>query len=130
MPKLFCIIPMSGGAPSVDFSATPLNGYVLADQIGQFGAYLVSGSAAQLVALNALPNVVGIVAVTEAGNVRWAELDGVIAPAVRTKLNTFLTARGWPTIPAGVTYRVVIRAAFKRFNASFEIEGMDISEPA
>jgi hypothetical protein len=73
--------------------------------------------------------VVGIVGVTESGDVRWAELDGVIAAGVRTKLNDWLTARGYPTIPAGWTYRQVVRAVFKRFSDLFDIGTVDIAEP-
>lgn len=128
MPKLFAICQMEGGMPQVDFQATPVKGYVLADQIGGFGAYLFSGTGPQLVALNALPQVVGIVAVTESGDTRWAELDGVIAAAVRTRLNTWLTARGYPTIPAGWTYRRVIEAVYKRLNDHFDLGWFDIAE--
>jgi hypothetical protein len=119
---------MTGGSPNVDASVTPYTGYVHADSIGGFGAYLFSGTPAQLTALNALPQVIGIVAVSEAGDVKWAELDGVIAAGVRTKLNTWLTARGYPTIPAGWTYRQVVEAVYKRLNARFDLSGFDVSE--
>jgi hypothetical protein len=119
---------MVGGAPDVDASATPYKGYVLCDQVGGYGAYLFSGTGAQLTALNALPQVVGIVAVTENGGVKWAELDGTIAPAVRTKLNTWLTNRGYPTIPAGWSYRQVINAVYQRVNGRFSLDAFDVAD--
>lgn len=130
MAKLFCIITMAGGLPDVDLTATPVYGYVLCDQIGQYGAYLVSGTGAQLTALNATPQCVGIVAVTESGGVKWAELDGTIAPAIRTKLNTWITNNrpAWPQVPAGATYRQVIRALFARFNAQFDLDNFDVTD--
>jgi hypothetical protein len=124
--KLFCIVPMTGGSPNVD--ATAYTGYVHCDSIGGFGAYLFSGTPAQMAALNALPQVVGIVAVTESGDVKWAELDGVIASGVRTKLNTWLTARSYPTIPAGWTYRQALEAVYQRLNARFDLNGFDVTE--
>lgn len=128
MPKLFALCQMSGGQPDVDFTATPVKGYVLCDQVGGHGAYLFSGTGPQLVALNALAQVVGIVAVTESGETRWAELDGVIAPAVRTRLNTWLTARGHPNIPAGWTYKQTILAIFRRMNSNFDLGNFDVAD--
>ena len=58
----YAIIEVSAGRPNVNFSTTPVAGYVLAaGPIGNYGLYLVGGSAAQLAAVNALPNVVGLV---------------------------------------------------------------------
>jgi hypothetical protein len=127
MPKLFAICRMSGGLPDIDVTVTPVKGWVLCDQVGNQGAYLFSGTAAQLAALNALSQVLGIIAVTQNG-ARWAELDGVISSAVRTKLNTWLTARGYPNIPADWTYRQVILAVYKRLNNHFDLSNFDIEE--
>jgi hypothetical protein len=126
----FGLIRMSGGQPDVDFTATSLYGYNLIGSLGGWGAYLVSGTAAQLTALNALSQVVGICVITNSGDVRWAELDGNIAAAIRMKLNTWLSNRGYPTIPAGWTYRRVVREVFQRINAGFEIEAFDVDGPA
>ena len=128
MPKLFCIVPMVGGAPNVDASLTPYRGYVLCDRVGNFGAYLFSGTGAQMTALNALPQVVGLVVVTESGNTKWAELDNPISTVVRTRLNTWLTGRGYPTIPTGRTYRQVIDAVYKRLNERFDLSNFDVAE--
>ena len=119
MPHLLAVVDMIGGAPDVDFQATPVTGHVFIFQTANFGLYMFGGSAAQLTALNALPKVRGLVAMTENETVKWAELDTVITTAVRNKLNTWLTARGYPTIPAGWTYRQVIRALLRRMRGSF-----------
>lgn len=117
---------MTGGVPDIDATATPYKGYVLCDTLGSWGAYLVSASGAQLTAINALPAVVGIVAVTENG-VKWAELDGTIAAGVRTNINNWLTNRGITNIPSGWSYRQVINAIYNRFNNRFDINSMDIT---
>lgn len=130
MPKLYAITNMSNGMPDTAPLVPGINykGFVHCGTIGQFGAYLYSGTPLQLAALDALPTVVGLAVMTEAGNVKWAELDNTITPAHRTRLNTFLTARGFATIPAGRTYRQVVNAVWRRFFADFEIEQNDIAE--
>lgn len=130
MPKLFAIAPHTSGIPDTAplKQGVDYKGWVLADTVGGFGAYLFSGTAPQLAALNALAAVVGICVVTEDASTRWAELDGTIAAGVRTKLNTWLTARGHPNIPAGWTYRQVVTAVYQRLNARFDIGGMDVAD--
>lgn len=129
MSKLFCLVQMNGSDPQLSREDTPYAGHVHIGNLNhQFGAYMVSGTGAQLVAINALPQVVGIVAVTESGGVRWAELDGVIAAGVRTKLNAWLSSRGYPNIPAGWTYKQVIREVFRRLNDKFEFDLFDVAE--
>lgn len=88
-----------------------------------WGAYLVRGTAAQLSALNALTGVVGICTLT-AGR---PELANVITAGVRTKLNTWLTARGYSTIPAGWTNRQVIVAVFQHLKAGFDLDSFRLS---
>ena len=128
MPKIFSLVRMSSGQPDFDPTVTPVHGWVHCDSIGNWGAYLVSGTAAQLTALNALPQVVGLVAVTEAGDVRWAELDNNLPAAIRTRLNTWLTARGYPTIPTGWSNRRGVREIFQRFNARFDLAAFDVAD--
>jgi hypothetical protein len=81
-----------------------------------------------LLAIDKLPNVIGICAVTESGDVKWAELDANIALAGRTKLNTWLTARGYPTIPAGWTNRKVLVEVAKRMDAKFDLGFFDVAD--
>ncbi len=128
MPHGFAICRMAGGLPDIDFMATSVFGYTIGGVIGQFGAYLWSGTAAQLAALNALPQVVGICALTTAGDVRWAELDGKIAAAVRNRLNIWLGAQGYPTIPADWSNRQVVEAIYKRMNDRFDLGGIDVAD--
>ncbi len=100
------------GEPNI--GAVTFGGYAHIFSVAGFGLYLFGGSAAQLTALNALVQVRGLAAMTDNGTVKWAELNNVITAAHRTKLNTWLTARGYPTIPAGWAYRQVIRAIIRR----------------
>lgn len=132
MAKMFALCQMAGGYPAVD----PLQvgkdyfGHVHMDSLGGFGAYLFSGTAIQLSAVNALANVVGIVGVTDTGGAHWAELDGVISAGVRTNLNTWLTNHGQATVPAGRTYRQVINAVYQHFNTRFDVDtnGVDVTD--
>ncbi len=124
----FAICRMAGGLPDIDFEATPVHGYTLGGVVGNFGAYLFSGTGAQLTTLNALPQIVGICVMTTTGDVRWAELDGKTATAIRNKLNTWLTTRGYPTIPITWTYRQVVKAIYQRMNNKFDLGGIDVAD--
>jgi len=120
LAHMLAIVDMAGGLPNVDPAVTPYVGHNLIWQIGGangYGLYMFSGLVAQLTALNALSQVRGLVVMTDNGVVKWAELDNVITTAHRTKLNTWLTARGYPNIPAGWTYRQVVRAIIRRLRA-------------
>lgn len=114
---MIAIVDTVGGLPKINTQTTPYIAHALIWKAGNYGLYLFGGTAAQLTALNALPEVRGLCAMTENETVKWAELDGVITTAVRTKLNTWLTARGYPNIPAGWTYRQVARAIIRRLRA-------------
>ena len=113
--KAYAIVEMSNGNPNVDFTATPISGYCLGAVQGTYGLYLVAGTAAQLVALAALPNVWRVCTL--------AEIDDVITTARRTSMNQWLTAQGWPNIPAGWTYRQIVMYAYKRANPNWTFEG-------
>ena len=97
-----------------DLGGLPFRGYCQLAKAGGWGLYLVSGSAAQLSSIGALANVYPLVAMTDNGILKWAELDNVVTAAHRTKLNNWLTARGYPTIPAGWTYRQILMAILQR----------------
>jgi hypothetical protein len=112
-----------GGIPKIDKQVTDYHGHVYIGSVAGWGAYLISGTAAQLTAINALPEAVGIAVLTQsAEGAKWTELDSNITLAIRNKLNTWLTARGYPTIPAGWTNRQVVLAVFRRLNPDFKIE--------
>jgi hypothetical protein len=55
-------------------------------------------------------------------------MGGTIAPAIRTRLNTWLTNRGYPNIPAGWTYRRVVREIFERINPHFSLDNFDVAD--
>lgn len=115
--KAFAIISITGGNPDIERMVTPVSGWALVFQINaNWGVYLVSGTGAQLTALNATTPVTGICNVTEGATTRWVELDDVVAAGVRTKLNTRLTALGKATIPAGRTNRQILQAVHGYFN--------------
>lgn len=127
MSKLFAVSRMLNGLPDIDLVTTPVSGgYLLCGKAGIWGVYMFSGTGPELTAINNLSQVVGIVAVTESGDIRWAELEDVIPAGTRTKINTWLTARGYSTIPVGWTGRQVVQAIFKRLNDKFEIEAFDL----
>lgn len=118
MARAYCLMKMSSGTPSVDFTETPIRGYVLCDQFKSWGAYMVSGTAAQLTALNSASNVIGICAVTA--------LNNTIAAGVRSALNAKLDEWGYPNIPAGWSYRQVLAAVYKRLNGNWRIDNFDV----
>jgi hypothetical protein len=127
MPKGFAIVQQVNGMPNVNFTSTPVKGFSLAANLpGQWGLYLFSGTVAQLTALNALIQVYGLCAMTESDTVRWAELDIVISSGIRTKINTWLTARGYPTVPAGWTYRQVVQKVYEHMNQPFNLQYIDV----
>lgn len=126
--KAFAIIRMQGGQPEINPEETPYHGYVLCDQLGQWGAYLISGTPAQLRAIDKLSHVYGICAVTESGDVRWRELDDAMTDKIRNRLNTWLENRGQQTIPEGWSNRRVVRAIFRRFNAHFDLDRFDVAD--
>jgi len=128
--KAFAIIRMSGGQPEINPETHPYHGYVLADVIPgtNYGAYLVSGTPGQLQDINSLSHVLGICGVTEDGNIRWAELDGVCAAQTRDRINTWLENHNHPTIPDGWTYRRIIKEIYKRANEHFDLDRFDISD--
>lgn len=126
---LFAIVKETvPGEPAVDFTLTPVAGRCHAASAGNYGCYLFSGTGPQLTALNALANVIGICAMTQTGDVKWAELDTIPAAAIRNKLNTYLTNAGQPTIPASWTARQIVNAIFKRLNAKFEMDSFYVTD--
>ena len=129
MPKAFMITHMEAGSP--DFSGFPYNGCALCAKTPnrEHGIYIVTATTAQLAAINVLPQVFFICLVTAPENAaRWPELEDVIPTPRRTRINEWLSARGYPTIPAGWTYRQTIRAICRRLNDHYEIDTTDVLE--
>jgi hypothetical protein len=127
--KAFLISRMLDGNP--DFSGMPYAGAVLcAKTPNNWGIYIITGTADQLLAINALSQVYGICTVTSPVNQpNWPELDDVIPAARRTRINEWLTDRGYPTVPAGWTYRHLILTACHWLNPNYEIENTDVLDP-
>lgn len=119
--RAYAVISMANGRP--DLGGLPCYGYTLLAHLPNYshGVYLVSGTAAQLTAINALAQVYRICTL--------AELDDVITAARRTRINEWLTARGYPNIPAGWTYRQVLDAIAKRLLPHFVRERNDVADP-
>jgi len=106
--KAFLVTRMIGGVP--DFSGLPHTGNVLCAKTPttlQYGIYIVTGTAAQVTAINALAQVVPLCAITHPDFDNWPEMEGVINATVRTQLNTWLTKYSLPNIPANWIYRQV-----------------------
>jgi len=125
MAKAFAVVTMSGGLPVLTDTTghqLPYNAMALAAHLPDYsyGIYLFSGTAAELTAIQALPTVWRICTT--------AELDDVITSTRRTALNGWLTARGFPTIPAGETYRQVLRAIVQRLNAGWTEDRVEARE--
>ena len=121
--RAYAIIPMQSGVPNIDLTGIGPISYTLTAHIGTWGLYLVSGAKTDLQAVNALPNVIGLAYTKEnpaEGEDVWVTLDATIPAALRTKLNTWLAARGYPTIPAGTMLRAVLRAMARQMKADWE----------
>ena len=129
--KAFCLMRMVGGQPDLPVAAQGRVNWVLCDRIPttNWGAYLVAATGPNLQALDTQwSGFIGIVAVTESGDVRWGELENPTADAVRARLNALLEAHNQPTIPEAWTNRQVVRAIYERANAHFDLSTFDIMD--
>ncbi len=130
--RAFVLLKLTGGVPELDSEATPYHGYVLCASYQDWGLFLVSGTAPQLLTIAALPaaKVVPLCLVSQNKTDRFPELNDTVVAATRTKLNVWLTARGLPTIPAGAKYRAILKGITDRLNPNFTLAGTDVMEPA
>ncbi len=130
MIKAFVLMRMIGGQPNIDFKETPIHGraHIPTNLPGDWGAFLVSGSGAQLLDLQDLSNVIGIVAVTEDENTHWGELDGLVDSGIMIKLNNWIGNNhpSWPRVKAVHTYRKIIKELFSRLNINFKLSTIDV----
>ena len=136
MAKAFLLIRVVDNAPDIPaaiLAAGPIN-WVLCDIKGHtppLGAYLMAASGAQLLALNDLPYCLGIVGVTENGDVKWGELEGEAEQATVDRLNTWLETNGYNVqVPGGWTYRRLVRELYQFFNDRFDLRNFDIMDVA
>jgi hypothetical protein len=123
------VIRTEGGMPVIAQAKTPYTNWVsLGDLPNKYGLYMVSDTPARLQAADTISGVYGICVITKSGDVQWAELDNVITPAMRTKINTWLSAHSYSTIPVSWTNRRVVTELLKRIDAKFEINQFFVDE--
>lgn len=130
--KAFALVRMENGQPDLPpalvESGEAFN-YVLCDRIGGtgWGAYLCAARATVLQTLDEqYAGFIGIVGVTEGGEVHWGELESLCSDAVRDRLNAWLEARDLPAIPLGWSNAQVVREIYERANAHFDLAHFDI----
>jgi len=122
---------MDDGRPDLPIAVQGRVNWTLCDRIGGtgWGTYLVAATKAVLQGLEDLwDGFIGIVAVTEGGDVHWGELENPCADAVRARLNAYLSNHGYPTIPDGWSNRQVVREIYERANARFDLAQFDIMD--
>lgn len=128
MPKaiVICKEVQSGASKGVPDIGTGYSGFVQIGQLpGAYCAYVITGSAAQLAAIQVHANTLVGAVVTEAEGVeRWAELKVQLPVAVRTKINTWRANNGQGSIPVNTTWLQVIKFAANHFDnaaANFDV---------
>ena len=127
----FALMRMTNGTPDLPAQAQGRVNYVLCDRIPgtNWAAFLVAATGADLQALDTQwDGFIGIVAVSDDGDVHWGELENPCADAVRNRLNTWLAEHNQPTIPEAWTNRQVVRAIYERCNAHFDLSTFDIMD--
>lgn len=103
------------GAPNL---SVPYKGFVhVGDLPGSYAVYLITGTGAQLTAINADANCVAGVLVTESGP-KWPEMDQPVPAGMRTRINNYLTSQGRPNIGAGVTLKQIAQQAAAHFDGA------------
>ena len=131
--KAFALVRMTDGQPDLPEQAWGRVNWTLCDRIGGtgWGAYLVAATKAVLQGLEEQwDGFIGIVAVTEDGDVHWGELENPCADVVRARLNAYLTNHGYRTIPDGWSNRQVVREIYERANDRFDFRAIDIMDMA
>ena len=131
--KCFALLRMNDGRPDLPPAAQGRVNWTLCDRIADmgWGAYLVAATKAVLQGLDEQwDGFIGIVAVTESGDVHWGELGNPCAEAVRARLNTWLAAHGHRTIPEQWSNRQVVREIYERANDRFDLAQFDIMDVA
>jgi len=116
---------LPGAIQLPDDDGVLVGGYNWVGRIATWNALLVTTTDAQLTAWDATAGAgcVVLVRMTDEGRI---ELDNNIDAATLTKLNTWLTARGFSTEITD-TNRVIVRKLFRRFLSNFELEQVDVN---
>lgn len=113
--RALAIVTMAGGQPDGADVPVMVHGYALIGVVHgpvtgtNYGVYLVSGTAEQIAALDAVESVVASDALD------WS---AVVSSQTRAVLNALFQQAGWPLIPAGVTYTQVLSGMFPGFLSS------------
>lgn len=97
-------------------------GWVWAGKLGQWNAVLVTTTENRLDVIDASPNAILLVRMSDGRQ----ELENDIDPVILTRLNTWLTARGI-TIEENAPIRQIIRKLFRRFETHFEIHAIEVN---
>jgi hypothetical protein len=109
--KAYCIAKIVNGQPAWVESELDFRAYAMRCRKGNWGIYAVSGTGAQLVAIDAHPDVYGICT--------FNNIDEVMDSTLRANLNQFILDKGihdtWQ-IPEDWTARQVFRKIVEYFN--------------
>ena len=106
------------GGTVIEAPGVVIRAYNLLAEQGDFGLYLVSGTAAELTALDASPQCAGGVALA------WPAVNVAIPNAIRLRINAWLAARGLPTVPSGWTWLQLLR----RVKANWDAGGFELMD--
>lgn len=134
--KLYAIVKMQGGVP--DLGELQYRGYVLCDQKGGYGAYLITGTKEQLDAIVASKNVTPVGSVKE--YVPVLDADGkattvkelsnpTLTKEHAEKLNALSLGTAKPTIKEGAKIDDAVTELYKSFNSKFDIRNMWVVDP-
>jgi len=112
---------MEGGAPALP-EETPVKGYALGAQHRNFGLYLVAGTAAQMKAVDALPETCGICTATQ--------VDEVVSDAKRAEINAWKDQHfpSLPDVPPDWTYGRIARYIYERADQNYHHEVLYIKD--
>lgn len=128
--KAFCVVndTVMGNLPDsihVVDNGTLIGGYSWVGKIGAWNALLLTTTDARLTTVETAAGNNALVLVRMSTDTR-GELDVDINAAALTKVNTWLTNRGFQT-ETNAPARAILRRLFKRFLPDFEPEQVDIN---
>jgi hypothetical protein len=132
--KLYAIIEMEGGWPKLE--GLPYQGFVLCDQKGGYGAYLITGTKEQLAAISALKGVTSVGATKEyvevkdeKGTVTAKELSNpTLSKAEVEKINAVSIGTAKPVIKEDMKVDEAVTTLFKMFNDKFVMGSIDVAD--